>query len=157
MRIAEALRLLRTREGLTQTAASKRPEAPDFRTLSHWETRRKMPSLKLLDGYLRSLGRDFHDLQDALDQIEGKTPKRLELADKLLREGLEKVARDPDFCRMVTGPLDSGIGDRLDDLERRLRFLEPEPDEADQGSAEHVPSEEVPPEAVSPAEVLADP
>ena len=102
MRIAEALRLLRTRKGLTQTAASKAEGAPDFRTLSHWETRRKMPSLKLLDAYLRSLGYDFHDLQDALDQIEGKTPKRLELADKLLKEGLESLSEDPEFCREMS-------------------------------------------------------
>ncbi len=130
MRIAEALRLLRTREGLTQTAASKRDNAPDFRTLSHWETRRKMPSMKLLDGYLRSLGLDFHDLQDALDQIEGKTPKRLELADKLLNEGLEKLGGDPDFCRRVSSSLGEDVAPRLKELERRVRQLEgPEGDE----------------------------
>ncbi len=124
MRIAEALRLLRTREGLTQTAASKREGAPDFRTLSHWETRRKMPSMKLLAGYLRSLGLDFHDLQDALDQIEGKTPKRLELADKLLNEGLEKLGGDPDFCRRVSMSLGEDIAPRIEELERRIRQLE---------------------------------
>ena len=124
MRVAEALRLLRTREGLTQTAASKREGAPDFRTLSHWETRRKMPSLKLLDAYLRSMGFDFHDLQDALDQIEGKTPKRLELADKLLRDGLESLGTDPEFCRQVSSSLEAGVGSRLDELERRMRRLE---------------------------------
>ncbi len=99
MLIAEALRLLRTREGLTQTAASKREGAPDFRTLSHWETRRKHPSLKLLAGYLRSLGFDFRDLQDALDQVEGRAPKRL-------RDGLQ------------------GLEVRVDDHEHRLRRLE---------------------------------
>ena len=124
MRIAEALRLLRTREGLTQTAASKREGAPDFRTLSHWETRRKMPSLKLLSGYLLSLGLDFHDLQDALDQIEGKTPKRLELADKLLNEGLERLGDDPEFCRRVSSSLGDEVTPRLDELERRVRQLE---------------------------------
>ncbi len=71
MQIAEALRLLRSRQGLTQAAASRREGAPDFRTLSHWETRRKMPSLKLLHGYLGSRGLDFYDLQDAL---VSKTP-----------------------------------------------------------------------------------
>ncbi len=124
MRIADALRLLRTREGLTQTAASKREGAPDFRTLSHWETRRKMPSLKLLGAYLISLGYDFHDLQDALDQIEGKTPKRLELADKLLREGLEELGGDPEFCRQVSSALESGTALRLDEIERRIELLE---------------------------------
>ncbi len=84
MQIAEALRLLRTRENLTQTAASKRKGAPDFRTLSHWETRRKMPSLKLLYGYLTSLGLDFCDLQEALHQVEGAAPKRLQ-------DGLERL------------------------------------------------------------------
>ncbi len=131
MRIAEALRLLRTRESLTQTAASKREGAPDFRTLSHWETRRKLPSLKLLAGYLRSLGLDFHDLQDALDQIEGKTPKRLELADKLLNEGLEKLGGDPEFCRRVSSSLGEDVAPRLDELERRVRELEgPEDDKS---------------------------
>ncbi len=75
LRIADALRLLRTRAGLTQTAASKRPGAPDFRTLSHWETRRKQPSLRLLHGYLESLGLDFGGLQEALDQITGREPQ----------------------------------------------------------------------------------
>lgn len=118
MQIAEALRLLRTREGLTQTAASKREGAPDFRTLSHWETQRKMPSLKLLDGYLRSMGHDFHELQDALDLIEGKAPKPVRDGLKGLRDGLE------------------GLGHRVDDLERRLQGIEaageeePDPGEA---------------------------
>ena len=83
-----------------------------------------MPSLKLLGAYLISLGYDFHDLQDALDQIEGKTPKRLELADKLLREGLDKLGEDPEFCRQVSSALASGIALRLDELERRLERLE---------------------------------
>ena len=69
MPVGEALRLLRARENITQTAASKREHAPDFRTLSHWETGRKQPSMRLLRGYLKSLGLDFHDLQDALDLV----------------------------------------------------------------------------------------
>ena len=124
MRIAEALRLLRTREGLTQTAASKREGAPDFRTLSHWETRRKLPSMKLLAGYLSSLGLDFHDLQDALDQIEGKVPKRLELAEKLLMEGVDELVDDPDFVRRVTSALEHELGQKLERMERRVRELE---------------------------------
>ncbi len=75
-----ALRLLRTREGLTQTAASKREGAPDFRTLSHWETRRKLPSMRLLAGYLASMDLDFHDLQDALDLVGNTLPKRVKSA-----------------------------------------------------------------------------
>ena len=69
MRIAEALCLLRTRKGLSRIAASQLDGAPDFRTISHWETRRKLPSIRLLSGYLGALGLDFHDLQDALDQV----------------------------------------------------------------------------------------
>ncbi len=146
MRIAEALRLIRTREGLTQTAASKRPEAPDFRTLSHWETRRKMPSLKLLDGYLRSMGFDFHDLQDALDQIEGKTPKRLALADKVLRDGLEEMGADPEFLRKVADSVDESVALRLDELERRLRQLEEATAVADSVARDEHPSSAVAPE-----------
>ena len=124
MRIADALRLLRTRKGLTQTAASQREGAPDFRTLSHWETRRKLPSMKLLCRYLGSLGYDFHDLQDALDQIEGKTSKRLEMADSLLREGIAKLAHDADFCRRISNILKLDLGPRLDQLERRIEQTE---------------------------------
>lgn len=97
--IAEALRLIRTREGLTQSAASKREGAPDFRTLSHWETRIKMPSLRLLHGYLVALGLDFCDLQEALDQIEGRAPKAVQ-------EGLSSLDR------------------RVAELERRLERFE---------------------------------
>ncbi len=83
-----------------------------------------MPSLRLLASYLRSLGLDFHDLQDALDQIEGKIPKGLELADTLLNEGLEKLGKDPEFCRRVSSSLDKDVAPRLDDLERRVLRLE---------------------------------
>lgn len=83
-----------------------------------------MPSLKLLSNYLNSLGYDFHDLQDALDQIEGKTSKRLELADTVLRQGIETLGHDPDFCRRVSGALEVDLGSRLDRLERRVRRLE---------------------------------
>ncbi len=67
--VSHALRLIRTQAGLTQTAASKRDGAPDFRTLSHWETKRKNPSLLLLGRYLDSMGLDFRDFQVALDAI----------------------------------------------------------------------------------------
>ncbi len=86
--IADALRLIRTRERLSQTAASRLDGAPDFRTLSHWETCRKQPSLRLLARYLRALGLDFHDLQDALDQVGegGTTAERIaELAGQIDR------------------------------------------------------------------------
>ena len=97
--IASALRLIRTRQQLTQTAASKLDGAPDFRTLSHWETRRKLPSLALLYRYLGALGLDFGDLQVALDLVEKKPPKRI-------RSGLERIDR------------------RLGELEDRIQQLE---------------------------------
>ncbi len=70
MKIADALRLLRGREELTQVEAAKRAGVPDFRTLSHWETGRKHPGAKLLYKYLRGLDLDFCDLQDALNELD---------------------------------------------------------------------------------------
>ncbi len=78
------MRLLRTRQGLTQAAASQREGSPDFRTLSCWENGKKMPSLRLLRAYLTSLGLDFGDLQEALHQVEGTAPK-------ILQDGLERL------------------------------------------------------------------
>ena len=69
--ISEALRSIRRRKKLTQAAAGRLPGAPDFRVISHWETGRTVPSLHLLINYLASLGLDFHDFQDALDQASG--------------------------------------------------------------------------------------
>ena len=74
--IAQALRLIRSHLGFTQSVATRNAGAPDFRTLSHWETGRKVPSLKLLYRYLLSLGLDFSDLQDALDLARGERSKR---------------------------------------------------------------------------------
>lgn len=97
MKIAVALRLLRARQGLTQTAAAQLEGAPDYRTLSHWETGRKTPSLPLLKAYLEILGLDFIDLQEALDQADGKpqTRVRRELVEhrELLTDHDERLAR----------------------------------------------------------------
>ena len=73
--VGKALRLLRTGVGITQTKAGQRG-GPDFRTISHWERGRKLPSLRLLIQYLRVLGLDLHDLQAALDHLEHR-PDRL--------------------------------------------------------------------------------
>ncbi len=94
--IAEALRLLRIRKGLTQAAASKLEGAPDCRTLSHWETRRKSPSYGLLRSYLTSLDLDFRDFQGALEQVEGTAPKRLQDGLEKLEQRLDKVERNLD-------------------------------------------------------------
>ena len=73
--IGQALRLLREDIGITQTEVARRG-GPDFRTISHWETGRKHPSLRLLIRYLEAIGRDLHDLQAAFDQL-AKRPDRL--------------------------------------------------------------------------------
>ncbi len=105
--LAEALRLLRTRQGLTQTAASKREGAPDFRTLSHWENKRKLPSGKLLRGYLTSLGLDFHDLQEALDQVEGRAPRRVRDGMEDLRQRLAALEKRFEREAAITEPPDA--------------------------------------------------
>ncbi len=101
---AEALRLLRTRKGLTQTAASKREGAPDFRTLSQWETKRKLPSLKLLRAYLTSLDLDFYDLQHALDQVEDRVPRRVRDDMEDLRQRLAALERRIEADRVKDEP-----------------------------------------------------
>ena len=95
--VGAALKVLRMRQQLTQTAASKLDGAPDFRTLSHWETRRKMPSLRLLYCYLQTLGFDLSDLQLALDLLTERA-----------------------------GEVHQSLAQRLSDVERRLNELEQE-------------------------------
>ena len=82
--IAEALRLLRTRQGLTQTNASQLEGAPHLRTVCHWETGQKTPSLMLLIAYLTGMGLDLCDLQDALNELQAPHPTGC-------RAGLEKL------------------------------------------------------------------
>ena len=112
MKIAEALRLLRTRQGLSQTAAGQLDGAPDFWTISHWETRRKLPSIRLLNGYLAALGLDFHDLQDALDQVGnvGATVGKIAELDRQV-DRMARVVEDLGERRLVV-------------LERRLLALD---------------------------------
>ncbi len=104
--IAEALRLLRTRRGLSQTAASRLEGAPNIRTVCHWETGRKLPTLKLLLPYLASLGLDLVDLQDALNQVH---------------------APHPTGCRAGLKQLEQQVAE----MERRLRRVEQRPAAAD--------------------------
>ncbi len=73
--IAQALRLLREREGVSQTEVARRG-GPDFRTISHWETGLEHPSLRLLIRFLNVLNLDLHDLQRAFDRITER-PDRL--------------------------------------------------------------------------------
>ncbi len=94
LRIAEALRLLRTRKGLSQTATSRLPGAPDFRTLSHWETGRKHPSLRLLYRCLTALDYDFRDLQDAIEQLDGRLFEPLDHRLGAIEERLSGLERE---------------------------------------------------------------
>ncbi len=128
--IAEALRTLRKRKGLTQTDAGRIDGAPDHRTLSHWETGRKAPSLRLLTGYLRALGLDFHDLQDTLDQVDGSADRQVdELAGQVDR--LARVAEDLGERRLpVLERRSVGMGneireaaERFDEIARELTRL----------------------------------
>ncbi len=123
-RLADALRLIRTRRRVTQTAASQIDGAPDFRTLSHWETRRKVPTMRLLNRYLEAMDLDFHDLQDALDQTGkvGATVRRIGEIDGQL-DRLARVVEDIAERRMVVleRRLELGVGrlvGRLDAIER---------------------------------------
>ncbi len=116
--IGEALRIIRTRQGLTQVAASKLRGAPDFRTLSHWETARKLPSLRLLMPYLHALGLDLIDLQAALDQVQGE-PSRTATAERLA--GL--AARVHSLEGLATTV--EGLSATVTALEARVEGLEP--------------------------------
>ncbi len=125
--IGGALRHLRQRLGLTQTAAAGSFEgSPDFRTLSHWETARKAPSLPLLARYLAALGLSFHDLQDALDQVAGwDTGQRVdEIAADV--EGLagrvdDHAGRVDEVERLIERVAERLAG-RVLDLEQRIGF-----------------------------------
>ncbi len=128
-RFADALRLIRTRKRISQTAASQIDGAPDFRTLSQWETRRKAPSMLLLTGYLEALGLDFHDLQDALDQVGevGTTVGRIDefdaQVDRLARVIGDLVERRLAALELQAGR-DSEIGAELGRLAERVAAIE---------------------------------
>ncbi len=118
--IAAALRELRKGRGInTQTKASELPGAPDFRTLSHWETGRKDPSLPLLLRYLAALGLDFHALQDAMDQVDGSADQRVVmLAGQVDR--LARVAEDIGERRL---PVLERRSSRLDEVAAEVERL----------------------------------
>ncbi len=125
--IAEALRELRERRKLTQTAAGQIGGAPDHRTLSHWETGRKQPSLRLLAGYLEALGLDFRDLQDAMDQVDGSALQRIdEIAGQVDR--LARVCENLGERRLTVVERRSGrideIATEVERLAERIEALE---------------------------------
>lgn len=69
--IGKALRQLREGVGISQTEVARRG-GPDFRTISHWETGRKHPTLRLLIQFLGVLKLDLCDLQAAFDRLAGR-------------------------------------------------------------------------------------
>ena len=92
-RLGVALRLLRSRQKLTQAAAARRDGAPNIGSLSHWENGRKVPTFKLLYSYLESLGLDLSDLQEALDRVNGvpSIGRRAEI--EKLKQRIEELER----------------------------------------------------------------
>ena len=136
--IGPALRLLRVTTGLSQTAAGKLDGAPDHRTISHWETRFKLPSLRLLTGYLAALGFDYHDFQDALDQVAGigltvgRVEKLSGQVGRLARmcEGLAELI---DLERRSGAVLSQRVELATERLTARLNALDPTLDSDDPG------------------------
>jgi transcriptional regulator with XRE-family HTH domain len=67
--LGKALRLLRTRQNVTQVSIADRAGLTKA-MLSCYETGAQLPSMHSLASTLKALGADFHDLQDALDQVQ---------------------------------------------------------------------------------------
>jgi transcriptional regulator with XRE-family HTH domain len=67
--LGKALRLLRTRQNTTQVAIADRAGLTKA-MLSCYETGAQLPSMQSLAATLQALGADFHDLQDAIDQVQ---------------------------------------------------------------------------------------
>lgn len=67
--LGKALRLLRTRQSVTQVSIADRAGLTKA-MLSCYETGAQLPSMHSLAATLKALGADFHDLQDALDQVQ---------------------------------------------------------------------------------------
>jgi transcriptional regulator with XRE-family HTH domain len=67
--LGKALRLLRSRQNVTQVAIADRAGLTKA-MLSCYETGAQLPSMQSLASTLQALGADFHDLQDALDQVQ---------------------------------------------------------------------------------------
>ena len=67
--LGKALRLLRTRQNVTQVSIADRAGLTKA-MLSCYETGAQLPSMHSLASTLKALAADFHDLQDALDQVQ---------------------------------------------------------------------------------------
>lgn len=73
--LSQALRLLRGELRLKQCQVADRAGITKA-MLSSYETGAAMPSFQTLSAILGSLECTFHDLQDALDRVHGRTPQR---------------------------------------------------------------------------------
>lgn len=71
--LGTALRFLRARQGLTQGVVAARAKLTKA-MLSSYEIGSKLPSFQSLASVLQALNRDFHDLQEALDEVRQRVP-----------------------------------------------------------------------------------
>lgn len=83
--LPKALKLVREGAGYRQTDASARSGLSKA-MLSSYETGKTVPSLGSLTILLVAIGRDFADLQDAMDLLLGTSPKRQPTNKDLERE-----------------------------------------------------------------------
>jgi transcriptional regulator with XRE-family HTH domain len=72
--LGKALRLLRARQSVTQVSIADRAGLTKA-MLSCYETGAQLPSMQSLAATLKALGADFHDLQEALDQVQDQEPQ----------------------------------------------------------------------------------
>jgi transcriptional regulator with XRE-family HTH domain len=94
--IARALRLVRQSTGLRQIDVSERSGLSKA-MVSAYEGGKMLPSVLSLCRYLNAIGRDFGDLQDALDEMGGIPGRRV----------IEAEMRERKVGRAVLGLLES--------------------------------------------------
>lgn len=110
----EALRLLRG--GRSQADVAKSAGlAPSV--INRAERGHGLPSMATLDAILTALGKDAHDLADALDRVQGREPK---LSPETVDEVRER-AGDPDLEAELLRELAAQNARILDRLERRRK------------------------------------
>lgn len=85
--------------------------------LNRAELGRHSPSVETLDAILTALGKDAHDLADALDQVQGRAPR---LSPEVIAEVRER-AGEPDLEADLLRELAAQNARILDRLERRRR------------------------------------
>ncbi|MFL6235325.1 MAG: helix-turn-helix domain-containing protein [Thermoanaerobaculia bacterium] len=83
--LPKAFRLIREGAGYRQTDAAARSGLSKA-MLSAYETGKTLPSLGSLTTLLAAIGKDFADLQDAIDKVRGASPERQPAEKDLERE-----------------------------------------------------------------------